>query len=35
LACALAHREEGASTEAVVQSLNQAGFDHSPIAHLL
>ena len=35
LACALAHREEGASTEEVVQSLNQAGFDHSPIAHLL
>jgi uncharacterized protein (TIGR01244 family) len=35
LACALARREEGASAEEVVQSLNQAGFDHAPIAHLL
>ena len=35
LALALAKREEGASTEAVVQTLNQAGFDHGPIAHLL
>lgn len=35
LACALANREEGASAEQVVQSLNQAGFDHGPIAHLL
>jgi uncharacterized protein (TIGR01244 family) len=35
LAIALAKREEGASAEEVVQSLNQAGFDHSPIAHLL
>jgi uncharacterized protein (TIGR01244 family) len=35
LAIALAKREEGASAEEVVQSLNQAGFDHGPIAHLL
>ena len=35
LAVALAKREEGASSEEVVQQLNQAGFDHSPIAHLL
>ena len=35
LAIALAKREEGASLEEVVQALNQAGFDHSPIAHLL
>ena len=35
LAIALAKREEGASAEEVVQQLNQAGFDHSPIAHLL
>ena len=35
LACALAQREEGASADQVVQSLNQAGFDHGPIAHLL
>ena len=34
-ACALAQREEGASAEQVVQSLNRAGFDHGPIAHLL
>jgi uncharacterized protein (TIGR01244 family) len=35
LALALAKREEGASAEDVVQQLNQAGFDHGPIAHLL
>src|SRR5437868_11654987 len=35
LAIALAKREEGASTEEVVRQLNQAGFDHGPIAHLL
>jgi len=35
LAIALAKREEGASLEEVVRALNQAGFDHSPIAHLL
>jgi uncharacterized protein (TIGR01244 family) len=35
LACALAQREEGASADEVVQSLNQAGFDHGPITHLL
>jgi uncharacterized protein (TIGR01244 family) len=35
LAIALARRDEGASLEEVVQQLNQAGFDHSPIAHLL
>lgn len=35
LAVALAKREEGASVDEVVQQLNQAGFDHSPIAHLL
>ena len=35
LAIALAKREEGASLEEVVQQLNQAGFDHGPIAHLL
>ena len=35
LALALAKREEGASAEEVVQTLNQAGFDHGPIAHLL
>ena len=35
LALALARREEGASAEEVVQTLNQAGFDHGPIAHLL
>jgi uncharacterized protein (TIGR01244 family) len=35
MALALAKREEGASTEEVVQQLNQAGFDHGPIAHLL
>jgi uncharacterized protein (TIGR01244 family) len=35
LAIALAKRDEGASLEEVVQQLNEAGFDHSPIAHLL
>jgi uncharacterized protein (TIGR01244 family) len=35
LAVALAKREEGATSEEVVQQLNQAGFDHGPIAHLL
>jgi len=34
-ACALAHREEGASAEVVHQRLIDAGFDPSPIAHLL
>ena len=35
LAVALAKREEGASAEEVIRQLNQAGFDHGPIAHLL
>ena len=35
LAIALAKREDGATLEEVVHQLNQAGFDHSPIAHLL
>lgn len=35
LALALARREEGASAEEVTRQLNQAGFDHGPIAHLL
>ena len=35
LALALAKREEGASAEEVVRQLNEAGFDHGPIAHLL
>lgn len=35
LACALAHRERGASIEEVQQRLMSAGFDPSPIAHLL
>jgi uncharacterized protein (TIGR01244 family) len=35
LALALAKREEGTSTDEVVRQLEQAGFDHSPIAHLL
>ena len=35
LALALAKREEGVSADEVVQQLNQAGFDHGPIAHLL
>jgi uncharacterized protein (TIGR01244 family) len=34
-ACALAHREEGASAEDVQQRLTNAGFDPAPIAHLL
>lgn len=34
-ACALAHRDEGASREDVEQRLTQAGFDSGPIAHLL
>ena len=33
--CALAHRERGASGEDVQQRLIDAGFDPSPIAHLL
>ena len=35
LACALAHRGQGASTDDVTAKLTQAGFDPSPIAHLL
>jgi uncharacterized protein (TIGR01244 family) len=35
LALALAKRDEGASLEDVVRQLNDAGFDHGPIAHLL
>ena len=35
LVCALAHREEGASREAVEQRLTSAGFDAGPISHLL
>jgi uncharacterized protein (TIGR01244 family) len=35
LACALAHRERGASSEEVQEQLMSAGFDPSPIAHLL
>jgi uncharacterized protein (TIGR01244 family) len=34
-ACALAHRERGVSSEEVQQRLRSAGFDPSPIAHLL
>jgi uncharacterized protein (TIGR01244 family) len=34
-ACALAQRDEGTPTDDVIQQLNQAGFDHGPIAHLL
>jgi uncharacterized protein (TIGR01244 family) len=34
-ACALAHRQEGASADEVHQRLSEAGFDPSPIAHLL
>jgi uncharacterized protein (TIGR01244 family) len=34
-ACALAHREEGASPDAVTSRLAEAGFDPGPIAHLL
>jgi uncharacterized protein (TIGR01244 family) len=33
--CALAHRDEGASLDEVQQRLTDAGFDPSPIAHLL
>jgi len=35
LACALAQRGQGVSREDVEQRLSQAGFDSSPIAHLL
>jgi uncharacterized protein (TIGR01244 family) len=35
LVSAMAMREEGASTEAVVNALTTAGFDAGPIAHLL
>jgi uncharacterized protein (TIGR01244 family) len=35
LACALVHREQGASAEQVHQRLAEAGFDSGPIAHLL
>jgi|SRR6476659_8749781 uncharacterized protein (TIGR01244 family) len=35
LACALAHRGEGASAEEVHRRLTEAGFDSGPIAHLL
>jgi uncharacterized protein (TIGR01244 family) len=35
LALALAKREEGAPLDEVVRKLNEAGFDHGPIAHLL
>lgn len=35
LACALAHREEGASSDEVTGKLAQAGFDPGPISHLL
>ena len=34
-ACALAHREDGASREEVEERLSAAGFDPAPIAHLL
>jgi uncharacterized protein (TIGR01244 family) len=34
-ACALSHREEGASADEVRQRLTNAGFDPAPIAHLL
>ena len=34
-ACALAHREGGASVDEVTGKLTQAGFDPGPIAHLL
>ena len=33
--CALAHRDEGALPDEVCQRLTAAGFDPSPIAHLL
>jgi len=35
LACALAHRENGASADEVMDKVTQAGFDPGPIAHLL
>ncbi len=35
LAVALAKREEGASADEVQRNLTEAGFDPSPIAHLL
>jgi len=35
LAVALAKREEGASADEVERNLTEAGFDPSPIAHLL
>ena len=35
LVCALAHRDEGASADEVHQRLSDAGFDPSPISHLL
>ena len=35
LAIALAKRAEGAPVDDVVKTLNDAGFDHGPIAHLL
>lgn len=35
LAIALAKRDAGTPAEQVVRALNEAGFDHSPIAHLL
>ncbi|HKU93115.1 MAG TPA: TIGR01244 family sulfur transferase [Sphingomicrobium sp.] len=35
LACALAHREDGASADEVSERLTQAGFDPGPISHLL
>lgn len=35
MVCALAHREEGASANEVQKRLSDAGFDPSPIAHLL
>ena len=35
LAVALAQREEGASADEVQRNLTEAGFDPSPIAHLL
>jgi uncharacterized protein (TIGR01244 family) len=35
LACALAHRECGASAEEVTEKLTKAGFDSGPISHLL
>lgn len=35
LACALAHREGGASADEVSERLTQAGFDPGPISHLL